>query len=133
MLRQYAGILGVVLILVGLLGLVLGERSWLGVLNVDILEDIIHLVTGGLLALVGFWNRGAEYARGVVGGVGVFYLLVGLLGFFVPTLFGLLPSGYTVWDNILHLALGILSLGIVYYSQRSGTTASWRGSGAAHR
>ena len=71
LLRRYAQILGVVLILVGLLGLLLGERVWLGVLNVDLFEDIVHLVTGGLLAFVGFSERGGEYARSVVGGLGV--------------------------------------------------------------
>ena len=130
MLRRYAQILGVLLVLVGLIGLLLGERSWFGVLNVDVLEDIVHLLTGGLLAFVGFSERGGEYARGVVGGLGVVYLLVGVLGFFVPTLFGLLPHGYSVLDNLLHLALGIASLAVVYYSQ-PGAIAGWRGPGAA--
>ena len=49
-LKRFAQILGVVLILVGLVGLVLGDRVWLGILNVDIVEDIVHLATGGLLA-----------------------------------------------------------------------------------
>jgi hypothetical protein len=41
-LRIYAQIVGMVLILIGVVGLFLGERSWLGVLNVDILEDIVQ-------------------------------------------------------------------------------------------
>ncbi len=45
--RPYAQILGVVLILVGL---ALGNQVWVGILNVDIEEDIEHLITGGLLA-----------------------------------------------------------------------------------
>lgn len=57
MVRAYAGIVGVSLILIGVVGLVLGERSLLGVLNIDILEDVTHLVTGGLLAYVGFGQR----------------------------------------------------------------------------
>ena len=52
--KQFARIIGVVLILVGIVGLVLGNKLWLGILNVDIVEDIVHLVTGGLLAYVGF-------------------------------------------------------------------------------
>ena len=47
-LRRYAQIIGVVLILVGIVGLVLGDQVWLGILNVDIVEDIAHLLTGGL-------------------------------------------------------------------------------------
>ena len=44
--RPYAQILGVVLILVGLVGLALGNQVWVGILNVDIAEDIVHLITG---------------------------------------------------------------------------------------
>jgi hypothetical protein len=132
LLRRYAQILGVVLILVGLLGLLLGERVWLGVLNVDLFEDIVHLVTGGLLAFVGFSERGGEYARSVVGGLGVVYLLVGLLGFATPALFGLLPHGYSVFDNLLHLALGIASIAVVFYSQ-AGRTAGRHGPRVARR
>jgi hypothetical protein len=50
----------------------------------------------------------------VVAAFGVVYLLVGILGFILPNLFGLIPSGYTVFDNLLHLVLGVLSLVIVF-------------------
>jgi len=99
-------------VLIGVGGLVLGEKSLLGVLNIDIAEDIVHLVTGGLMAAVGF--RGSDSAvRSVVGGLGIVYLIVGVLGIFVPDMFGLLPSEYeTVLDNLIHLSLGVL--GIVF-------------------
>jgi hypothetical protein len=32
------------------------------------------------------------------------------VGFVVPMLFGLIPNGYTLFDNLLHLALGIVSI-----------------------
>lgn len=64
-------------------------------------------------------------ARNVVGGLGVVYLLVGILGFIVPTLFGLLPSGYTIVDNLIHLAAGVLSITVAFAS-RPGTTAEAR-------
>jgi hypothetical protein len=35
----------------------------------------------------------------------------------VPTLFGLLPHGYSVFDNLLHLVLGAASTVVVFYSQ----------------
>ncbi len=112
--RVYAQVLGVVLILIGVLGLVLGERLLLGILNIDILEDIVHILTGAILAYVGFGRTDLALARNVVLGLGVIYLLVGLLGFVVPTLFGLLPDGYTIFDNLLHLALGGLSIAVAY-------------------
>jgi hypothetical protein len=112
--------------------LLLGKRVWLDVLNVDLFEHILHLVTGGLLAFVGFSERGGEYARSVVGGLGLIYLLVGLLGFVVPTLFGLLPHGYSVFDNLLHLVLGAASIAVVYYSQ-AGRTVRRHGPRMARR
>jgi hypothetical protein len=123
--KRFAQILGVVLVLVGVVGLVLGDKVWLGILNVDIVEDIVHLATGGLLAYVGFSAMDLSTARSLVLALGVVYLLVGILGFFVPTMFGLIPSGYTVFDDLLHLALGALSL-IVALSAPSGSRQTGR-------
>jgi hypothetical protein len=41
---------------------------------------------------------------------------VGVLGFLVPGLFGLIPHGYTVFDNLLHLALGIVSIALGFFA-----------------
>ena len=123
MIKRFAQILGVVLILVGVVGLILGDKVWLGILNVDIVEDIVHLATGGLLAYVGFSGMDLSAARSVVLALGVVYLLVGILGFFVPTMFGLIPNGYTVFDDLLHLALGVLGLAVALSAPReSGQT-----------
>jgi hypothetical protein len=112
--RTYAQILGIVLILVGIVGLLVGEGLLLGILNTDVVEDIVHILTGGLLAYVGFGRLDLGAARSVVAAFGVVYLLVGILGFILPNLFGLIPSGYTVFDDLLHLVLGVLSLVIVF-------------------
>jgi len=113
--RLYAKVVGVTIVLIGVGGVLLGEKSLFGILNIDIAEDIIHLVTGGLMAAVGF--RGTDKAvRSVVGGLGVVYLLVGVLGFFVPDLFGLLPHEYTtVLDNLIHLSLGVLGVTVGFF------------------
>ncbi|MDQ3703435.1 MAG: hypothetical protein M3442_21325, partial [Chloroflexota bacterium] len=83
MARQLAGIFGVSLLLTGLVGLVLGEGPLL-TFNIELVEDIIHIVTGGILAYVGFGQRDDGLARKVLGVFGVVYLLVGVLGFVVP-------------------------------------------------
>jgi hypothetical protein len=114
LIRTYAQILGIVLILVGIVGLLVGEGLLLGILNTDVVEDIVHILTGGLLAYVGFGRLDLGAARSVVAAFGVVYLLVGILGFILPNLFGLIPSGYTVFDDLLHLVLGVLSLVIVF-------------------
>lgn len=109
--RMYAKVVGIVLLLVAVVGFVAGdpEDGLLGILNVDIVEDIIHLATGGLLAYVGFKGTN-EMVKTVVTVLGVVYLIVGVLGFFLPELFGLIPHEYSIFDNILHLALGGLAL-----------------------
>ncbi len=115
MVRQYAQVVGIVLLLIGVGGLVLGDQVLAGALNIDILEDIVHLVTGALLAYVGFAQRDNRVTRNVVGGLGIVFALVGVLGFITPTLFGLIPHGYTVVDNLIHVALGALSIVVAWF------------------
>ncbi|QIN79117.1 DUF4383 domain-containing protein [Rubrobacter marinus] len=122
--RTYAQVVGVVLILLGVVGLLLGDELFLGILNIDLVEDIVHLLSGGLLAYLGFGRTDDGTVRSVVGVVGVVYLLVGILGFIVPTLFGLIPNGYTIFDNIVHLALGVLALVVAGVPGRSSTARS---------
>jgi hypothetical protein len=127
--KRFAQIIGVVLILVGLVGLVLGDKLWLGILNIDIVEDIVHLATGGLLAYVGFSGMDLSTARSVVLALGVIYLVVGILGFVVPMMFGLIPDGYTVFDDLLHLALGVLGLAVALTAS-GGSTQTGRSASA---
>ena len=122
--KRYAQIIGVVLILVGIVGLLLGDQVWLGLLNVDIFEDIVHLVTGGLLTYLGFGRTDLGTARNVVLALSVVYLVVGILGFVVPMMFGLIPHGYTIFDDLLHLALGVLGLGVALSAPGGATAAS---------
>ena len=121
--RIYARIIGVVLIAVGVVGLVLGNQVWLGILNVDLLEDVVHLISGGLLVYVGFGQGNVGLARAVVGVLGIIYFVVGVLGLVVPEVFGLIPHGYTVFDNLLHLTLGVLSIVVGFFGgARAGET-----------
>jgi hypothetical protein len=111
MIRLYAKVVGVTVILIGVVGLVLGDKSLLGVLNIDLAEDAIHLLTGGLLAYAGFAARSLTVVRAIVGGTGIAYLVLGIVAFARPMLFGLIPSGYeTVLDNLIHLTLGVLGI-----------------------
>ncbi|MBA2577441.1 MAG: hypothetical protein H0V05_12500 [Euzebyaceae bacterium] len=106
--------MGVTVLLIAVVGLLAGEGPLLGVFNIEIVEDLIHVVSGGLLAYAGFGTRDAGLTRTIVGGIGVVYLIVGVIGFILPMLMGLLPEyGYSLADNLLHLALGGLALGAV--------------------
>ncbi len=122
MVRQYGKIVGVSVVLIGIVGLLLGQKSLFGALNIDIAEDVIHLVTGGLLAYVGFAKRDSGLARAVVGGIGVVYLLVGAISFAEPNPLGLFPSEYSVLDNLIHLTLGVLAVAVAWLLPRGGQT-----------
>ncbi len=120
--RNYARIIGIVLLITGVVGLLLGNMLF-GLFNSDLLEDIIHLGSGALMAYVGFAVSDNGLARTLVGGLGVVYLLVGILGFITPTLFGLIPTGYTLADNLLHLGLGILGIVVGFLLPRNMAAA----------
>ena len=122
MVRKYAMVVGVTVLLIGIVGLLLGQQSLFGALNIDIAEDAIHLVTGGLLAYVGFAERHIALARTVVGGIGIVYLLVGLVSFAEPNPLGLFPSEYSVLDNLIHITLGILAIAVVWLLPRDDRT-----------
>ncbi|CAA9434895.1 MAG: hypothetical protein AVDCRST_MAG37-825 [uncultured Rubrobacteraceae bacterium] len=124
--RIFAQVVGVVLLLLGIGGLLLGDGLLGGLLNIDVAEDIVHILTGGILAYVGFGQRNEGVARSVVGVLGVVYLLVGLLGFVLPFLFGLIPSGYTIADNLIHLALGALGIAVGFLSGGEGRSTARR-------
>ena len=114
MAREYGKVVGVTVVVIGVVGLLLGQKSLFGALNIDIAEDVIHLVTGGLLAYVGFAKRDNGVARTVVGAIGVVYLLVGAIRFAEPNPLGLFPSHYSVLDNLIHLTLGILAIAVAW-------------------
>ena len=119
--RVYATVTGASVVLIGIVGLLLGNESLLGVLNIDLAEDAIHLLSGGALLAAGLLAQQERVVRSVVGGIGVVYLAVGLLAFAAPRMFGLIPHGYeTVLDNLIHLTLGMLGIviGFVLPSRR---------------
>ena len=125
MVRFYARCVGVTVILIGVMGLLLGDRSLFGLLNIDIVEDGIHLLTGGLLAWAGFFARDIRVVRAVVGGIGIAYLAIGIVAFAEPMLFGLLPSGYeVVLDNLIHLTLGVLGIAVGFFLPERRSSAS---------
>jgi hypothetical protein len=121
MARQYAQIVGIVLLLLGVGGLVLGEGQLAGALNIDLIEDIIHLVIGALFTYLGFARVDNAMLKTVVGVVGVVLVLVGIVGFIDPRGFGLVPSGWTVVDNIIHLLLGLLGIAVGFLLDRDTT------------
>lgn len=53
MARIYATLVGMVLFLLGLVGLLLGDELLLGVVNIDVLEDLVHVASGPCCSMRG--------------------------------------------------------------------------------
>jgi hypothetical protein len=105
--RLFALVVGVVFLLVGILGFILDptKGALLGLFDVNIVHNLVHLVVGilGIAAAFTGWSRYYNW------GLGIVYLLVGILGF-IPALN---PNGdllgimaLNLEDNILHLLVG---------------------------
>lgn len=125
--QRAAQIFGIVFLLVGIAGFFVTGLSMeadpehaprlLGLFPVNALHNVVHLLFGvwGLVA-----SRTFEGSRtyGRVGGV--VYLLLAVLGFVSPDMFGLVPIGdHDIW---LHAVLGI-ALAAVGFTARPAATA----------
>jgi hypothetical protein len=107
MLRIIARVLGIVVGLLAIVGLFIEGQLLLGIMNVDLALDILRVVIAVALLYVGFPRVPLSAVRTVLIVVGALYVLMGLLAFADPTLFGLLPTGLTGFDIAFHLIVGI--------------------------
>lgn len=110
--RMVALILGGILVLIGLLGFV--TQPTLIIFGVNLLHNLIHLLTGAALLFAG-WYEGGVHARPVNMTLGIVYLAVALLGYvgiLVPGLLNTSADAVPHADNTLHLFLGIVLLGV---------------------
>lgn len=102
--RMVAMIVGWVLVLIGVWGFF--QDPILAVFDVDVVHNLVHLVTGGVLLAAAYMNAGV-YARPTNLTLGIIYLVVMLLGFLTPALLGAIMD-FNAADNWLHLLLGIV-------------------------
>lgn len=122
MTRLYCQVTGVVLLLVGVLGFI-----WAGVpqlLSINEPAEIaVHLITGALAAYAGFsrdaYSRLALlYARVF----GIVYLALGLVGFVIPDLAGLIH--FDLGCNLVHLVLGVWGIAAGYLVRQQDTVTA---------
>ncbi len=106
MAKQIMYLVGAVFIVLGLIGFV--NDPILGIFDVDMLHNLIHLISG-VLALV-FASQGEPQARRFALILGVVYGLVTILGFMTGAgkILGLVSVNGA--DNILHLVLTVVFL-----------------------
>jgi hypothetical protein len=101
---------------------VLGDQHLAGLMNIDLAWDLLHLVTGAVLAWIGFGPSSTGPRRQAVGGTGLLCVAVGAVGFVAPTLFGLVQTGFTLVENLAHLLLGLPALTSVWLAERRLTS-----------
>lgn len=117
MVQPVALIIGIVFIGVGLLGFFASGMSMeadpmlapqlFGLFPVNVLHNIVHLLFGvwGVVA-----SRTWSSAKSYCTIAGIIYLALTLLGFIIPSTFGLMPIGGN--DILLHALLGIVLTGV---------------------
>ena len=105
MAKMYCQWVGIILIVLGVLGLFAGSNL-LGV-NVQGTHTWIHLISGVVLAYLGFTGNSVKTGAQVFG---VVYTLVGILGFIsASTLAGLGVQTNALY-NLIHLVVGVAGL-----------------------
>jgi hypothetical protein len=102
MLRFYARALAVLLTLSSIVFFVRVAGIGLGV-------GIFHLSSAAIFAYVGFSRRNSAIIRGVVGGLGVLFLLSGLLVALTVSFLGF-PFEGRGWAGLVQAALGGLTM-----------------------
>jgi hypothetical protein len=114
--RTVAAIFGVVYLVVGVAGFFLSSPLF-GQFEVNTLHNIVHVVLGAIL-IWGMMNTASAVLANRW--VGVVLLVLGVLGFFVPDGFGLVPlGGNDIW---LHLASGVVLFGVSLMGGRETAT-----------
>ena len=109
--QRVAQIFGWVFLLLGIIGLYYARTMemgmLLGVFPVNLAHNIVHILFGiwGIMAARSF--AGAKVYTQIGG---VVYLLLAVLGYFMPSLLGMVPiGGNDIW---LHAVLGLVLAGV---------------------
>jgi hypothetical protein len=115
--RLYAGLVGSVLVVAGIIGFFYSASfggpgdvdDVFGILSVNAWHNIVHLSTGGLGVLA--YLAGARASRTYAWALGVAYIAVAAWGFIIgsgDSILGFIPVNTE--DNWLHVILGVLGL-----------------------
>jgi hypothetical protein len=108
------GVVGAVFVVVGLLGFtVSGDHAFAGhtganliLFQVNGLHNVVHLAVGIVLILAAI--AGTRAARTANTGIGAVYLILGVLGLFLPTASALNLIALNGADNALHIVIGLV-------------------------
>jgi len=107
--KTYAVVVGFVLLLVGIIGFVEGDKMMMG-LHFNLVHNCIHLVSG-LVGLAAGLAGGEKGGRAFAQVFGVVYMIVAIIGFagapiYIVTMLDLNIPMY----NYIHVTVGVLGL-----------------------
>jgi hypothetical protein len=107
--KAYAVVVGFVLLLVGIIGFVEGDKMTMG-LHFNLIHNCIHVVSG-LVGLAAGFAGGQKGGRAFAQVFGVVYTIVAIVGFagapvYIVTLLDLNIPMY----NYIHVTVGVLGL-----------------------
>jgi hypothetical protein len=128
--RLYAGLVGGVLVIAGIIGFFYSSSfggpgdvdKVFGILDVNAWHNIVHLATGALGVLAYF--AGARASRTYAWALGAVYIVVAIWGFIIgsgDSILGFVPVNTE--DNWLHVILGVAGLLAAAASGEERTTA----------
>lgn len=117
--KTWITIAGVVLVLVGIVGFIpnplVGSADG-ALLPTDALHNVVHLATGLLALYIAYGMSGANLVNGVIG-FGVLYAVIFLAVLLSPTLFGLFSVPANAVLHVIHAALAVVSLAVGYMAR----------------
>jgi hypothetical protein len=93
----------------GIIGLFIEGQHFL-LFNVDLALDALYLLTGGALFFASRADAAEIIVRLVLAGTGGLYALIGVIGLFDLTLFGVAPTGLAQGDFLLFFGIGGVAL-----------------------
>jgi hypothetical protein len=123
--RPWMTLAGIVLVVVGVLGFISNPivgSSANAILPTDTLHNIVHIVTGALALYIAFALSGDSQANATIG-FGLLYVVIFIAVFASPTLFGLFSIPANGALHVIHAALAAVSLAIGYMGR--GRDASY--------
>lgn len=112
--KMWATLAGIVLVVVGLLGFI--DNPLVGsaegaLVPTDALHNIVHLATGAIALAIAFGTSGKQQVDAVLG-FGILYVVIFVAVLVSPTLFGLFTVPANAVIHVIHAALAVVSIGV---------------------
>jgi hypothetical protein len=121
--KHLAQIFGILVAGLALLGFFVEDGHLFGLMNANILLDVLRVGLAAVLLYAGFGRASAETIRSALMFTSLLYVGLAVLGLISSTLWGLLPAGLTSFDIAFHLLAGIVA-GVAATAPNSNRSAA---------